>query len=455
MSSPSSPESRFQSSLPELMAGVGNHEAKALLLLYMAKHPVASTTHYLSQGFNEFIGPGADWYPSPTIPFKYCIDSLAPIGQVAEETVESINGSARGFRITGYGQTVGKAAVGGLLAWSLEYPEISLQQVLGATQSRTSMRAAETRIAILQELITSPAPHVSKTEFMPGLQHNISPNEYSDHLRLLDSNLGSLKAHKLILSEKITQDSHRREFSIKEPNAVYAKSIRSPYRQSIHSFIAEAHGKGSKTFTAEECTDYVIKDLQRKDNTLDAATIRRRVINMLGVRPDANQGRAGDAPIVGIKPLYEEDFGKHTRISLNPRHREAITKLLETITEFEPLSANQIRKSSELAEDITNDHVAKIALINKAARFSAGVNKRPLSESLDDVVHILSASNRPLVVVEILEMYNSRAAHPVSRAAVQKWLKALHEAKKVTRSTSRYKESIRKQKVYYSIADNS
>src|SRR6266571_3393052 len=91
------PERMHDQELGNLLAAVGNHEGKALLLARMQWGQEYGTID-LAALVKPVQGEG---YTKP-VPFKWCGQSLAPIGLVAK-------GDGSYYGITEKGETVGKA----------------------------------------------------------------------------------------------------------------------------------------------------------------------------------------------------------------------------------------------------------------------------------------------------------------------------------------------------------
>src|SRR5581483_11550407 len=78
--------------------------------------------------------------------------------------VQSRKEPVTAYRSSELGEQWGLAFTGVLLDWTLRYPDISLQQLLGVTASSGASRSPETRYRIYQELITHPGGELSQAE---------------------------------------------------------------------------------------------------------------------------------------------------------------------------------------------------------------------------------------------------------------------------------------------------
>ena len=123
-----------ETDLGKLLSAVGNHEAKALLLIAMREGTVysARALHRLLLGHQ---GGPVTWRPNVMVPFDYCNHSLGPIGAVAEEVIDATLGTY-GYVKTPYGREFGDALAGHLLAFS-EAQDLPLRHLFGNTNTVT------------------------------------------------------------------------------------------------------------------------------------------------------------------------------------------------------------------------------------------------------------------------------------------------------------------------------
>ena len=120
--------------LGNLLAAVGNHEAKAITIAAMREGVIYSMRdlyRLMMDGQGQLLA----WRLSYSVPFDYCKHSLAPIGLVAAEICYGEGLSTYGYMKTRYGRDTGDALAGHLLSFSEEFEDISLLQVFGNTNS--------------------------------------------------------------------------------------------------------------------------------------------------------------------------------------------------------------------------------------------------------------------------------------------------------------------------------
>ena len=140
--------------LGQLVAGLGNHEVKALLCVGM-RPGVQYTGRDMAQEINDLQGSQPAWPIHPSNTTDYCRHSLEPAG-----LVRRVGGSAAIYVKTDYGSVVGDAVAGHLLDLSSRLPETALLNIFGKTGSTSSEGniAAHNRIALYRYLLASSVP---------------------------------------------------------------------------------------------------------------------------------------------------------------------------------------------------------------------------------------------------------------------------------------------------------
>lgn len=150
-------ESIENSDFLNFLNGAANHEAKLLSLAVMLSHPEKwYTTASISRELHQRQGEHLVWDMSPQTAFSYCKESLEPIGAVLKGNIKG----KRLHEVTAYKANEDNlkhnlALTGFLLDWSLRYPDLSLQRVLGNTASVGSVRSPQVRYQIYLDLLTT------------------------------------------------------------------------------------------------------------------------------------------------------------------------------------------------------------------------------------------------------------------------------------------------------------
>ena len=132
--------------LGNLLAAIGNNEAKAITLIAMGKG-VIYDRYDLDSEMIRTQGDTLGWRQSRGVPFNYCANSLENIGLVAKSVSDS-NLETWGYIKTDYGEEQGDALAGLLLDFSLRHPEVSLYDIFGSTSSGGKDREIEASLGL-------------------------------------------------------------------------------------------------------------------------------------------------------------------------------------------------------------------------------------------------------------------------------------------------------------------
>jgi hypothetical protein len=135
---------------------VANHEAKLLLAAAMADQPEKwFTSRELHNVMYELQGSALAWPLHRAAPISYCTKSFFPAGFVERGSVASPSGAVQllAYRATKKAKKWCSAMHGALVDWSLEYPDISLQEALGQSTSPTKTHSPEIRYGIYLSLL--------------------------------------------------------------------------------------------------------------------------------------------------------------------------------------------------------------------------------------------------------------------------------------------------------------
>ncbi|HVV66772.1 MAG TPA: hypothetical protein VHB72_01720 [Candidatus Saccharimonadales bacterium] len=435
----------------DLIAGIGNHEAKALLLLHLGKSATMLSRHYMGEGFKEFLGSGADWYPSPGVPFDYCINSLEPIGQVLKGTVQSHIGEAKAYAITEFGQEVGIPTAGLILDWSLNHPDISVQRIFGPTHSKGAVRAPQNRASLLAELVTSPESSLSTVQIAGINPADWESSEYQNSLRTVDITSRALAANGIVSVVRRETEGNNRLFRINgidQPDRPGPE--RGPITLAIQDFVRHQYDAGKFEFTAEEVVAHTTRALPDED----PAHIRTRINNILGSSIRATKSTSHYRYFPSVERL-EIPFGhQHTQVTLNDSYKAAVEALVEIVIAVDDRSSSALEKGRKMAEEISADTSKKQLLIAKAYNFSAVARRRPVSETMDAVIGILRQHDGPADARTVYDTYTRTHSRPITEVTIKSILRRLTKENITTMTKQRSKASNRKLRNYYQLAEN-
>ncbi len=337
-----------------LLNGVGNHEAKLLTTAIIGSQPERWFTR--NELYREVTGcQGSDvgWGVSPLLPGNYCDKSLGPIGIVVADEIEGKQGPVRAFQATEFGKTCGLAFTGGLLDWSLRYPDTSLQKLLGTTNSATAVRSPETRYQLLTELSTNPADEVSFVDIV----RSIDDERFS--LPTANRHLHDLERLGFVSIASVMQDYNPilevvdptyRHISIELEQA-------SVTTRTVYKTIEWLYRTDEKEVTLDRLLELCQKiepgiDIQPLYNSLVGSTSVRS-----GLYPGLVLTDRNGAPI------------KRNSVKIAADHTEAIEDLLYTLDCVQTPRNRQA--FIERAKGILSDPDACSAIMAKARRFSS------------------------------------------------------------------------------------
>lgn len=140
----------------ELLAAVGNHEAKSLAAATVNAQP--GRWFSINQLRDELVtrqGAPAEWPINSGTVADYCAQTLVPLGAVIQERFMYKGRSTLAFHATKFGMEKGLPFNGGTFEWSLEHPRHSVQKLLGITAvSGEYIRGPVFSYLIMRELVS-------------------------------------------------------------------------------------------------------------------------------------------------------------------------------------------------------------------------------------------------------------------------------------------------------------
>lgn len=419
------PENRPKEPISEkeignLLAAVGNNETKAMTLLVM-QAGIIYPRYDLHRTFMRAQGNNPGWKTNRSVQFQYCEQTLAPIGLVAKETLNS-DLSTYGYQITEYGQEIGIPLAGLLLDFSRIYENVSLRDIFGSTSSKYPLegkdeemeieedvssgdkkRAPGTRLKILWELVTNDKPlrlidiaHSNEEEFSI---------KFGSHLRQL--------AKSGIVSYQVRE--HSKPFTIYILNQVRPKSPYIPYTdmpvlaQKVYS-VMEKHP--DKRWIRSELTEAVLNE---HPELYDGRKTLSGSINQ--VLSDLRRQR-----YVIIDKFSNE---MQSEISLTPEQRSMITDLLMIIDGVQRRDPATLEKGRVYAAYFLTHPEVVADLMIKAKEHSPGANANS-QKTLEEVLAIIR--DQPAITsVGIVEMLEARFGRRLTTKTIGSYLSTLQE----------------------------
>lgn len=341
--------------LGNLVSAFGNSEVKAITLGLMQPGNI-----YSAGGFHTALtnAQGQNVVRMDRrAGFKYCQQSLSPIGLVTREVIEP-DLSIYGYLKTPYGESVGDPLAGGLLDFSLRHPEYSLRDFFAITNSASRAkedpdmdfrkRASISRLRIFRELLTSALPLRS-----------------IDLARRTGTDLSNMAEHLIALSEKgiVNYDTTRKG----KPRFFYKFSENAPdtqpdpyrYNRAVTNFIYRLlKSNPDKQWGGEEIRDSYAKQL-RDEN--------RPVSKWLGITCAEALSYLARGGYAKTGKFFS---GKQSEAYIDKDQRNVLSDLVNTLDEFQHADQDTIEFGRRRLREILTDPKHVSGLIAKAKEHS-------------------------------------------------------------------------------------
>jgi hypothetical protein len=407
--------------LGDLLAAIGNHEGKALLLALMSNGQ-AYTKPELHSLAMEAQGEQKSWKTNHTVQFDWCKYSLHPIGLVALEVIDD-QANTLGYMKTEYGERIGTAFAGHLLAFSERHPETSLYKLFGSTASAKSNKSSEideientkinrsplTSYRIFQKLLASNDP-LRETDIVVSLNEKY-PNEYKQ------IKTSVLKCHipRLTKSGLVNFDS-KNEY---KPYSIY--------------YLPSEHPQGDPQPTRKTGLKIINKIYELiKKNPDTKFTIPEFIEVFLENSPEYNKAtkKTLNTEITrALNHLSKEGYlakGKFHRknqseVSLSDTQRETLADLVTIIDRFSVLNEEYIQHGIRLASEITTDPERVAILMEKAKEASPNVRQSDKNETILLIKSVIK--DRFYSARDIQKVLEDKYNKPLTLASIQRIMK--------------------------------
>ncbi len=389
--------------LYSLLAGLGNHEGKALLVALMEKDRIY-TKPELHQLMIGAQGDKPAWELHRGLITEWITFSLKPIGFVAEEVIDSKN-NVYGYTLTDYGIDVGKPAAGILLDFSLQRPEISLHQIFGSTSSsnKDGRRSPQTRFLILNALAKNPAEKMTVSQLVRKLaSFNVSQSSVIQALKELNDTLVTYQTKDstgqtlITISTIISADL---EGSIRHMK---------PYRAAVIRVLREHAG--------EELSLVQLLQLVDSQNAGNTGRIER-LKEFLHILQEHHV-------ITGLQP----DMDTLTSVSLNETQRQAVGELLNGLTSLQNGNPETIQQGLQLIKKLS--HPAFVSTLIGKAKKSAPLKVAEERPQIVQRVMIILEINPLLTPNQVIEMLKVDYGFTGTVRMIAKIMKEIKQRKK-------------------------
>lgn len=432
----SSPE--VQKPIPDLeignlLAAIGNHEAKAILLVSMQAGRIytrADLGRLLRQ-----IQDNNGWNLEPTVLLSYCQYSLVPIGLVAQEVIDP-DMNTFGFVKTSYGSEYGDALAGSLLAFSERHPLYSLRQVFASThvprhtkdtidnEQDQSIRATHQRIKILRALTTEDLPISIR-----GLEMTtrISSNVITNHLL-------ELARGGLVIYNPASQGRPRVEYDISSTILDSPPvSLRSNHTltQRVYDLLPNVN---KFPITAKQITNLLL-ELYPEYEKWTQRSICNVIVNILS-----------DFSRQGYLTNIKHDLS-WTKINITPEQKHVLEDAVDLIDHFQLNDSTFLESQRRLAASIISRSEKVSRLMEKAKDFSSHANRPSAKETLSLITSAVT-NNPGTTANELVEILQRDYGYATSRGRL---LQLLAKAQK--QGSVQFNE--RKKKRYWTVVENN
>jgi len=348
--------------------GGANHELKLLTGAILLSNPeVPYSNSALSQELIGRQGEAVVWKVSSGTPAQYCNRSLEPIGAVVKTEVIGKKGKpVIGYQAEPLHREAKLACTGALLGWSLDYPDLSLQQSFGATQSSSMVRTPEIRYRVYTALLANRGG-LTISDIFTSLKGEGYPNYESMNTQLTRMQELGLVALRTTYGEDhaviIEHTSYDALFGTLEDAMAETQAAYAAIRQV---------GQGETTSVNE-----IISKALEVDPAINATLLRSKLLS--GLHFGGYPGLA----VVG------EPQTQRSAVTLAPKAKKPIRDLHKRLEAVRDGDYSGI----ETATDIIGDTESFRTLVAKAKRFSPLVMGKALGHQLleSQLISIVSA----------------------------------------------------------------
>lgn len=361
----------------DLLNGVGNHEAKMLVTAIIASQPGRwFSTTVLKHELRSRQGTHPGWIQEPTTTFGYCSNSLEPIGAVVKGRIAGKYQEVDAYKASDIGQKHGLAFAGEILDWSLAYPNVSVQQILGSTSTSGSVRSPGTRFHAFEAILSHPTENPSQKEIIDSLSDMHSEKG-------VENCLDFMRQYGFIEITATPQEDFNPLVAINGPASNKEVFRIGNGARAVRSAIDELHKQG----VTELQFSQILKNAISANPDVDPIAIRDSLVRGINSKSTVHpQLKAIDRKgIIRDKSV----------VRLAGETSEAIEDLINRLERL--LDGNNLESSRQKALSIVNDPDKVSTLMEKARIFSPsyqGVMEGGTQDLHDRVLRIASTMGR-------------------------------------------------------------
>ncbi|MGQ0845279.1 MAG: hypothetical protein ACT4QF_14220 [Sporichthyaceae bacterium] len=341
--------------LGDVLAAIGNHEAKALTFLAM-REDVAYGVTAIYRRFLEIQGPRPAWIGVVTMAQKYVVYSFAPIGLVARQRNEG--GFLRHVRHDPDGSA--RALAGFLLAYTEKHPA-ALTHVFGSTATNAFATSAD----------RPPIRRLRLLRVLAALGPDLHTSELAEFAEVNEVTTGQAlaafdRAGLLTYRSGATYDM-RTVFRVGEP-VVFARIGNTAMRDAVAGYLnARLHAAGGPVqIDRQEIEDHL---LAADERWRGRAALRDQVQKVMKALVERGQVEAVNA-----------HYGAtHSQLAMTGEQQAFLIGLVEGIDAIAAGDPQAIAAGRATAEALLDDPDRVCALVRRAFAASK-LASNPLSE---------------------------------------------------------------------------
>lgn len=396
-----------------LLNYAGNDERKLLILLSLndSDQALGKTELYrkLEEKCDQNI-PG-----DLSAPFQFCQSSLVKAGLVQPKKATALKFGkypmeVSGFEITQHGKELGVPFAGALLEWSLNNPNLSLDQVLGHTGGNFDARAPYISYSTLYDLVTSPenpsGPSIVNLNPEPGISYKSSQNAIDRFKQVnivdVESSFHENKRQFRIITPKYIEGERKRSFeNLKEETKILFRSFEAAYK------VKDLWGQ-----------DEFLRLVNEINPNLDENTVKNIRIRLENALAPQSYNLNGVIEDVSGK-IYEGS----SKVSLKAEKQTAVEKLVTIIDQFSDTDSLSVDKYITVAEAIYDDTNKVSSLYNKGYENS---NQAVTDEKFERrIINIIRSSGELATTASITKEYSAESGRKINPQTVRSLLNDL------------------------------
>ncbi len=397
-----------------LLAAIGNHEAKALTLVAMQERVVYTRTSLLAR-IKNIQGVIPSWIMASGVLFNYGVKSFAPIGLVAKELLDPELNTI-GLTRTEYGANIGVPLAGHLLEFS-ERQTFSLNQLFGSTHSAApendirvgdetqqyKKRSPEIRIKIIKSLVKSSG----------AIRVVDISKEIEEDNRTVGRHLSELARFGIIEYESADVDIRVTYYKLADnspqsPPPAHATSTGVPTR--IIDFLKKNAGE---SFSIDELINRMTLEGFKKRRAAHAKSAQGSYLSTLGM-------------LVKLGYVSREKFEQSLKsiAKISDGQRAVLEEVLAIIDGITSRNIEFLKQGKIKAENIISDPSRAAALFKKAKESSVLAARNTTQDNLGDILSIIS-QNPNISSLEIREHLEKVYGKRLSKTRIFGLLKIL------------------------------